>query len=85
LATVLAPNSICLERGTEALSRIEIGGRERRLSPKPVSAQGPLRIGRKRFEVFESCRRFIYGVCRDVSTRPDGSILKGPQCGEGFT
>jgi hypothetical protein len=38
----------------------------------------------KRFEVFESCRQFIYGVWRDVSTRPDGGMLKGPQCGEGF-
>jgi hypothetical protein len=50
-----------------------------------VVSEKERRIGRKRFEVFETCRQFIYGVCRDVSTRPDGSILKGPQCGEGFT
>jgi hypothetical protein len=49
-----------------------------------VVSEKQRRIGRKRFEVFESCRQFIYGVWRDVSTRPDGSILKGPQCGEGF-
>jgi hypothetical protein len=87
-----------LERGTEALSRIEIGRRERRLSPNDrraiddvlhllflVVSEKQRRIGRRRFEVCESCRQFIYAVWRDVSTRPDGSILKGPQCGEGFT
>jgi hypothetical protein len=47
-----------------------------------VVSEKERRIGRKRFEVFETCRQFIYGVCRDVSTRPDGSILTGPQCGE---
>ena len=52
--------------------------------PFLVASEKQRGIGRKRFEVFESCRQFIYGVWRDVSTRPDGSILKGPQCGEGF-
>jgi hypothetical protein len=49
-----------------------------------LSPRSKRRIGRKRFEVCESCRQFIYALWRDVSTRPDGSILKGPQCGEGF-
>jgi hypothetical protein len=35
-----------------------------------VVSEKQRRIGRRRFEVFERCRQFIYGVWRDVSTRP---------------